>query len=251
MPAKNDKLEEWQLKHYQETELPRLQRILTLAANKAGGSTVDLIRNAKKRFQSLGYKLVTSNDISGLKRDKTKGPIKNSAITDRTIYRLALLLDIDDDITWGALALRLYLSGKIDNLEKPTISAIKEACRLKPDIHLDFNALHWLENANTSELRDISVAAIKRLAKESFTPDSDENTPLYGYIESVLISNNKTIQDLLMNTALTNSSLELLKRQGAISGYELGTLAEWVAELTGEVITSDSIAERAHFTITS
>ncbi|MEM9263920.1 MAG: hypothetical protein AAGA46_00170 [Cyanobacteria bacterium P01_F01_bin.13] len=237
-----DKLEHWQLTHYQEIELPRLQALIDKASANAE-STVKLLENAEPRFKKAGFKSFSSNDISGVKRDKTSGPVKTSAITDRTIYKLAFLLDIDPDLSWGALFLRLYLSGKIDNLSQPTLNAIKDACSLNPDVSIEFNVLNWLSEAGPRELRDLIVSAVNRLAKIEPSDNSTKEESLYVFIQSILVHQEVSLSDLLMNTALTQESLELLKQDKVKTTYELESLASWLTEITNEVWTAASLLE--------
>ena len=160
MVERVDGLGQWQLDHYQSVELIRLKRLIDIYADRAG-SIVELIDQAASRFKQLGFKPLSSNDISGLQRDKTKNvPIKASALSDRSIYKLAILLDVDDDIVWGSLVLRLYLSGKIDNIETPIINAIKNTCELNPDIDINLDVLRWVAAATTRELRDVTICAV-------------------------------------------------------------------------------------------
>ena len=243
MVERVDGLGQWQLDHYQSVELIRLKRLIDTYADKAG-SIVELIDQAASRFKQLGFKPLSSNDISGLQRDKTKNvPIKASALSDRSIYKLAILLDVDDDIIWGSLILRLYLSGKIDNIETPIINAIKNTCELNPDIDINLDVLRWVAAATTRELRDVTISAVKRLAG----PSTDETEPskkgtLLKYIQAVVEQEGLTLEDVPAHTALSSESLRQLASSSTMHDYELASLAAWLETITGETVTPDALA---------
>jgi len=236
---KSSTIGKWQLKNYTDLELPNLNKVIDEAA-ASYGSITEFLKAGNERLKQWNFPPISSNEISTWKRNESS-KVRRDGISERTLFRLAIALDIDPDPLWGCLLLRLYLLGKIASLNISTVALIKEAAQITGSQELgNFDFLRWIDSAEKSEIRDAIIAAAKKLAPEG----GEEATRLEDLVVGIVANAGASEPDIFIQTALTESRWEAIRTGATPEHYELASLAAWLTEISGEEWSADGLAAR-------
>lgn len=222
-------ISEYQHRVYLQEELPALRRLIKNKAQKYGSISA-LISVMNDRLIEKGWPVFSSNEISGLRREREQS---RDGWSDKLIYRLGVGLGLDEDPRWGYLFLKLLFLGFWDGQDDGFIDHIKLIVQGKP---LDPERLTLTKiQASLPDLSKKNLIELIRQAANQLENDATHGPlNLAAFVDALCEDYPAKIDELFSSSSLNVQRLKEIRSGEKPTPQEIRSVSLWASSTTDQ-----------------